>query len=62
MPTNLEQEMNFLQALALVGTAATILGVFLIGYAVINNKMLKDERRIAMEVMAGSREASIKRA
>lgn len=46
--------MNFLQALALVGTAATILGVFLTVYAIINNKMLKEERRIAMEAMAGS--------
>lgn len=41
--------MHFLEMLALVGTAATILGVFLTGYAIINNKTLKRESGLTRE-------------
>jgi hypothetical protein len=44
--------MNFLESLALVGTAATILGVFLTVYAIINNKTLKNESRLTREALA----------
>jgi ribosomal protein L30/L7E len=44
--------MSFLENLALVGTAATILGVFLIGYAIVNNKTLKKESKLTREVLA----------
>ena len=52
--------MNFLQILAIVGTAATILGVFLTGYAVINNKTLKEESRLTREAIAKSEETIAK--
>jgi hypothetical protein len=44
--------MSFLENLALVGTAATILGVFLTGYAIVNNKTLKKESRLTREAIA----------
>jgi cell division septum initiation protein DivIVA len=44
--------MSFLENLALVGTAAIILGVFLTGYAIVNNKILKKESKLTREVLA----------
>jgi hypothetical protein len=46
-----ERKMNFLENLALVGTAATVLGVFLTGYAIVNNKTLKRESRLTREAI-----------
>ncbi len=44
--------MNLWEALALVGTAATILGVFLTIYGVVNNKTLKQETKLTRETIA----------
>ncbi|MEW6096092.1 MAG: hypothetical protein AB1567_06165 [bacterium] len=44
--------MNFWEALVLVGTAATILGVFLAIYGVVNNKTLKHETKLTRETLA----------
>lgn len=41
--------MSFWETLTLVGTAATILGVFLTLYTRINNKTLKEESRLTRE-------------
>ncbi len=43
--------MEFWQLLTLVGTMATILGVFLAVYALINNKTLKTESRLTREMI-----------
>ena len=43
--------LDFWQMLALTGTAATILGVFLIIYGIINNKTLKNESRLTREII-----------
>ncbi|MDI6735658.1 MAG: hypothetical protein QME42_05620 [bacterium] len=44
--------MNLWESLALVGTAATILGIFLTIYGVVNNKTLKYETKLTREAMA----------
>ncbi|MFH1648454.1 MAG: hypothetical protein ABIA11_01820 [Patescibacteria group bacterium] len=44
--------MSFWELLALVGVMATILGVFLTIYAVINNKTLKEESRGIREILS----------
>ncbi|MEW6096108.1 MAG: hypothetical protein AB1567_06245 [bacterium] len=44
--------MTFVESLAGVGTAATILGVFLTVYAIINNKTLKKESMLTREALA----------
>ncbi|MEW6619790.1 MAG: hypothetical protein AB1422_10725 [bacterium] len=43
--------MNLWESLALVGTAATILGVFLTVYGVVNNKTLKHETKLTRETI-----------
>lgn len=43
--------MNFMHDLALIGTASTILGIFVTVYAIINNKTLKYESRQTRELM-----------
>ncbi len=43
--------LSFWEILALIGTASTILGVFLALYAMINNKTLKKESRLTREVL-----------
>lgn len=43
--------MNFWEALALVGTSATILGVFLTVYGIINNRILKNESKLTREMI-----------
>ncbi len=43
--------MEFWQLLTLVGTMATILGVSLAIYALINNKTLKSESRLTREMI-----------
>ncbi|MBI4531656.1 MAG: hypothetical protein HY709_09035 [Candidatus Latescibacteria bacterium] len=43
--------MGFWEALALVGTMATILGLFLTIYAIINNRTLKEESRLTRETI-----------
>lgn len=43
--------MTFMENLALVGTAATILGVFLTVYAIINNKTFKKESKLTREAL-----------
>ncbi|MEW6608271.1 MAG: hypothetical protein AB1414_12655 [bacterium] len=43
--------MNLWEALALVGTAATILGIFLTVYGVVNNKTLKNETKLTRETI-----------
>ncbi|MEW6679886.1 MAG: hypothetical protein AB1297_02535 [bacterium] len=48
--------MAFWQLLTLVGTMATILGVSLAIYALINNKTLKTEERLTREEIRLSRE------
>ncbi|MDI6792844.1 MAG: hypothetical protein QME81_08275 [bacterium] len=53
--------MGFLEALALVGTAATILGVFLTAYAMINNKILKKESKLTREAIAESQTSNGRR-
>jgi hypothetical protein len=45
-----EQRISFLENLALISTAATILGIFLTVYAIINNKTFKKESRLTREV------------
>lgn len=45
-------KMDFGENLALIGTAATILGVFLTIYAIVNNKTLKKERKLTREIIA----------
>ena len=42
--------MSFWEAVALVGTMATILGVFITIYGLINNRVLKEEARSAKEM------------
>ncbi len=49
--------MSFIEALALVGTASTILGIFLTAYGIINNKTLKKESRLTREEIKAIREA-----
>lgn len=44
--------MSFWEALTLVGTTATIFGIFLAIYALINNKTLKEESRLTREFLA----------
>ncbi|MDI6735659.1 MAG: hypothetical protein QME42_05625 [bacterium] len=44
--------MNLWESLALVGTASTILGVFLTIYGVVNNKTLKHETKLTRETIA----------
>jgi uncharacterized membrane protein (DUF106 family) len=44
--------MSFWELLALVGTMAIILGVFLTFYALINNKTLKEESKLTRETIA----------
>lgn len=41
--------MSFWELIALVGTMATILGLFLTMYALINNKTLKEESKLTRE-------------
>ncbi|MEW6095419.1 MAG: hypothetical protein AB1567_02675 [bacterium] len=43
--------MTFIEGLAYIGTAATILGVFLTIYAIINNKTLKSESKLTREMI-----------
>ena len=43
--------MSFWEALALVGTMATILGVFMTIYGIINNRTLKEEARNIREIL-----------
>lgn len=43
--------MSFWEVLALVGTSATILGVFLTVYGIINNRTLKNESRLTREMI-----------
>jgi hypothetical protein len=43
--------MSFIEALALVGTGATILGIFPTAYAIINNKTLKKESKLTREII-----------
>ncbi len=43
--------LSFWEILALIGTASTILGIFLTFYAIINNKTLKKESRLTREVL-----------
>lgn len=43
---------TFWESMTLVGTAATILGVFLTVYATINNKTLKKESKLTRESIA----------
>ena len=43
--------MTFWEAMALVGTMTTILGVFLTVYALINNRTLKAESRLTRETL-----------
>lgn len=47
--------MSFWELLALAGTMATILGIFLTIYALINNKTLKEEARLTRESIEASR-------
>ena len=53
--------MSFWEAVALVGTMATILGVFITVYGLINNRVLKQEaagiREILLRVEFGQKEA-----
>ncbi|MBI4479925.1 MAG: hypothetical protein HY651_07865 [Acidobacteria bacterium] len=53
--------MSFWEAVALVGTMATILGVFITIYGLINNRVLKAEaagiREILLRVESGQKEA-----
>lgn len=44
-------DMSFWELLALVGTVATILGISLTIYALINNKTLKEESRLTREII-----------
>ncbi|MDI6793673.1 MAG: hypothetical protein QME81_12560 [bacterium] len=53
------EKMTFMENLALVGTAATILGVFLTVYAIINNKTLKKESKLTREAL--EKESSLTR-
>ena len=43
--------MSFWEALALVGTMATILGVFITIYGLINNRTLKEEAKSIREIL-----------
>jgi len=45
--------MSLWEAMALVGTMATILGVFITLYGIINNRTLKGEARIVREILLG---------
>ena len=45
--------MSFWEALALVGTMATILGVFITIYGLINNRTLKEEAKSIREILLG---------
>lgn len=44
-------EMTFWQVLTVTGVCATILGVFLTIYALINNRTLKEESRLTRETI-----------
>jgi peroxiredoxin family protein len=48
---------TFWQAMALISTAATILGVFLAVYGMINNKTLKKESALTREAIQSNMEA-----
>jgi len=45
--------MSFWQMLGLVSAVATILGVFLTIYAIINNRTMKEEFRLTREILSG---------
>ncbi len=46
--------MGFWEIIALGGTMGTILGVFLTAYAIINNRVLKEESRLTREYLEKS--------
>ncbi|MEW5767378.1 MAG: hypothetical protein AB1797_07085 [bacterium] len=52
--------MSFIEALSLVGVAATILGVFVTVYAIINNKTLKKESKLTRETLGEALERESK--
>ena len=43
--------MSFWEAVALVGTMATILGIFITIYGLINNRVLKEEAKSIREIL-----------
>lgn len=48
--------MSFWELLVLAGTMATVLGVFVTIYALINSKTLKEEARLTRESIEGVQE------